>query len=131
MNFNRFMNVARYNFAINRAQYTKLAFSLFLVMSLPLLIFILKTIWVFGVTHNTEWALASMPGASMGNWMTMCFVFAWPILAGYTFPSCLERREVPLPRTGDHRRCLPGLCSQLFLARYPAVPLCRHRLWFL
>ena len=101
MNFNRFINVARYNFAINRAQYTKLAFSLFLVMSLPLLIFILKTIWVFGVTHNTEWALASMPGVSMGNWMTKCFVSAWPILAGYTFHNLLTKqsriKELTLP----------------------------------
>lgn len=107
MNFNRFMNVARYNFAINRAQYTKLAFSLFLVMSLPLLIFILKTIWVFGVTHNTEWALASMPGASMGNWMTMCFVFAWPILAGYTFHNLLTKqsriKELTLPASNAEK----------------------------
>lgn len=107
MNFNRFMNVARYNFAINRAQYTKLAFSLFLVMSLPLLIFILKTIWVFGVTHNTEWALASMPGVTMGNWMKMCFVFAWPILAGYTFHNLLTKqsriKELTLPASNGEK----------------------------
>ena len=107
MNFNRFMNVARYDFAINRAQYMKLALGLFLVMSLPLLIFILKTIWVFGVTHNTEWALASIPGAEMGNWMTKCFIFAWPILAGYTFHNLLTKqsriKELTLPASNGEK----------------------------
>ena len=101
MNYNRFINVARWNFAINRSQYIKLALSLFLVMSLPLLMFILKTIWVFGVTHNTEWALASVPGTSLGTWMCGCFVVAFPILAGYTFHNLLTKqsriKELTLP----------------------------------
>ena len=101
MNLNRFINVARYNFAINRAQYMKLALSLVLAMSLPLLIFIVKSIWVSAITHNTEWALASIPGTDMGNWMSVCFVFAWPILAGYTFHNLLTKqsriKELTLP----------------------------------
>lgn len=107
MNLDRFLNVARWNFAINRSQYLKLALSLFLVMSLPLLMFILKTIWVFGVTHNTEWALASVPGTSLGTWMSNCFVFALPILAGYTFHNLLTKqsriKELTLPASNGEK----------------------------
>ena len=107
MNYNRFINVARWNFAINRSQYIKLALSLFLVMSLPLLMFILKTIWVFGITHNTEWALASVPGTSLGTWMSGCFVFALPILAGYTFHNLLTKqsriKELTLPASNGEK----------------------------
>ena len=107
MNTTRFLNVARWNFAINRAQYMKLALSLFLAMSLPLLMFILKTIWVFGVTHNTEWALASVPGTSLGTWMCGCFVVAFPILAGYTFHNLLTKqsriKELTLPASNGEK----------------------------
>ncbi len=107
MKLDRFLNVARWNFAINRSQYLKLALSLFLVMSLPLLMFILKTIWVFGITHNTEWALASVPGTSLGTWMCGCFVFALPILAGYTFHNLLTKqtriKELTLPASNGEK----------------------------
>ena len=107
MNTTRFLNVARWNFAINRSQYMKLALGLFLAMSLPLLMFILKTIWVFGITHDTEWALASVPGTSLGTWMCSCFLFALPILAGYTFHNLLTKqtriKELTLPASNGEK----------------------------
>lgn len=106
-NFNRFLNVARWNFAINRSQYLKLALSLFLVMSLPLLLFILKSVWVSAVTHQTAWALASIPGIGMGTWMSACFLLAWPILAGYTFHNLLTKqsriKELTLPASNGEK----------------------------
>ncbi len=107
MNTTRFLNVARYNFAINRAQYMKLALSLFLTMSLPLLFFILKTIWVSAISGSTELALASIPGTSLGTWMRGCFVFAFPILAGYTFHNLLTKqsriKELTLPASNGEK----------------------------
>lgn len=101
------MNVARWNFAINRSQYLKLALSLFLVMSLPLLLFILKSVWVLGITGNREWAIASMPGVGMGTWMCGCFIFSFPILAGYTFHNLLTKqsriKELTLPATNGEK----------------------------
>lgn len=107
-NFNRFLNVARWNFTINRSQYTKLALSLFLVMSLPLLTFILKTIWMSAVTGNMELALASsIPGTNMGTWMSACFIVAWPILSGYTFHNLLTKqsriKELTLPASNGEK----------------------------
>ncbi|MBQ8969077.1 MAG: hypothetical protein IJ064_05035 [Bacteroidaceae bacterium] len=107
MNANRFINVARWNFAINRSQYTKLALSLFLVMSLPLLLFILKTIWVSAATGNAEYALTSFTGINMGSWMSACFLFAWPIFVGYTFHNLLTKQsriqELTLPATNGEK----------------------------
>ncbi len=107
MNTTRFMNVARWNFAINRAQYLKLALSLFLVMSLPLLMFILKTIWVMAISGSKELALASVPGTSLGTWMSGCFIFALPILAGYTFHNLLTKqsriKELTLPASNGEK----------------------------
>lgn len=109
MNTTRFINVARWNFAINRSQYFKLALSLFLVMSLPLLTFILRTVWVSGATGNAEYALGSglFPGANMGTWMSACFIVAWPILAGYTFHNLLTKqsriKELTLPASNGEK----------------------------
>ena len=107
MNYNRFINVARWNFAINRAQYMKLALSLFLVMSMPLLHFILKTIWVSAISGSTELALASIPGTSLGTWMCGSFLFALPILAGYTFHNLLNKqdriKELTLPASNGEK----------------------------
>ena len=107
MNYNRFLNVARYNFAINRAQYFKLALGLFLAMSMPLLHFILKTIWVSAITGNTQIALASIPGMSLGTWMGGCFIIALPLLAGYTFHNLLTKqsriKELTLPASNGEK----------------------------
>ena len=107
MNWNRFINVARWNFAINRSQYLKLALSLFFAMSLPLLMFILKTIWMFAITHNIEYALASIPGTDMGTWMCGCFIFSLPILAGYTFHNLFSKqqriKELTLPASNGEK----------------------------
>ena len=107
MNTTRFINVARWNFAINRSQYLKLALGLFLAMSLPLLMFILKSIWVSAVTGNAEWALASIPGTSLGTWMSMCFTAALPLLAGFTFHNLLTKqsriKELTLPATNGEK----------------------------
>lgn len=107
MKLDRFLNVARWNFAINRAQYLKLALSLFLAMSLPLLMFIMKTIWVSAVTGSTQMALASVPGTSLGTWMCGCFLFALPILAGYTLHNLLTKqsriKELTLPASNGEK----------------------------
>ena len=107
MNYNRFINVARWNFAINRAQYMKLALSLFLIMSAPLLFFILKTIWVSAISGSTELALASVPGTSLGTWMSASFIFVLPILAGYTFHNLLTKqtriKELTLPASNGEK----------------------------
>jgi len=107
MKLDRFLNVARWNFAINRALYMKLALSLFLIMSIPLLIFILKTIWVSAISGSTELALASVPGTSLGTWMSGCFIFSFPILAGYTFHNLLTKqsriKELTLPATNGEK----------------------------
>lgn len=101
------MNVARWNLAINRSQYIKLALTLFLVMSLPLLMFIMKTVWVFGITSNKDMALLSLPGTGMGEWMSGCFLFALPILAGYTFHNLLTKqtriKELTLPASNGEK----------------------------
>lgn len=101
MDINRLMHVARWNMAINRAQYLKLALSLFLVMSLPLLLFVLKTIWMVAFTGNVDFALAQVPGTTLGTWMSVSFIFAWPILLGYTFHNLLTKqsriKELTLP----------------------------------
>ena len=101
------MNVARWNFAINRAQYMKMALALFLTMSMPLLHFILKSIWVAAVTGNTEMALASIPGTGMGGWMGGCFLFALPIICGYTFHNLLTKqsriKELMLPASNGEK----------------------------
>ena len=107
MNTTRFINVARWNFAINRAQYMKLALSLFLIMSAPLLFFILKTIWVSAISGSTELALASVPGTSLGTWMSASFIFVLPILAGYTFHNLLTKqtriKELTLPASNGEK----------------------------
>lgn len=107
MNTTRFINVARWNFAINRSQYLKLALGLFLAMSLPLLMFILKSIWVSAVTGNAEWALASIPGTSLGTWMCGCFLVALPLLAGYTFHNLITKqsriKELTLPASNAEK----------------------------
>ncbi|MBQ8050334.1 MAG: hypothetical protein IJ197_02000 [Bacteroidaceae bacterium] len=107
MNTTCFINVARWNFAINRSQYLKLSLGLFLAMSLPLLMFILKSIWVSAVTGNTEWALASIPGTSLGTWMCSCFLVALPLLAGYTFHNLQTKqsriKELTLPASNAEK----------------------------
>lgn len=107
MNFNRFINVARYNFAINRAQYMKLALSLFLVMALPFLMFVVKSIWFFAISGSAQLAVSTIPGTSMGTWMSMCFIFAMPIICGYTFHNLLTKqsriKELTLPASNGEK----------------------------
>lgn len=101
------MNVARWNFAINRSHYLKLALGLFFAMSLPLLLFILRTMWMSGVTGDTEFALASLPGTSLGTWMRGCFYVALPLMAGYTFHNLLTKqtriKELTLPASNGEK----------------------------
>ncbi len=107
MKLDRFLNVARWNFAVNRSQYMKMALSLFLVMAIPFLTFLLKTIWVTGITRSPEIALASFPGADMGDWMAVSFVFALPIICGYTFHNLLTKqsriKELTLPASNGEK----------------------------
>ena len=107
MKLDRFMNVARWNFAINRSHYLKLALGLFFAMSLPLLLFILTTMWMSAVTGNAEYALASLPGTGLGTWMCGCFYFALPLMAGYTFHNLLTKqtriKELTLPASNGEK----------------------------
>lgn len=108
MLYNRFLNVARYNLIINRAHYMKMALSLFLVMALPFLMFIMKTIWMMGLTKSVDYALsATVPGTNMGSWMMFSFLFVMPIICGYTFHNLLTKqsriRELTLPATNGEK----------------------------
>ncbi|MCR4994383.1 MAG: hypothetical protein K6A32_03245 [Bacteroidales bacterium] len=107
MNFDRFKNVARWNFAINRSQYLKLALGLFLFMSMPYLLFIIRSIFTLVLFHDTSIALATLPGEGMTTWMWACFLFAVPILCGYTFHNLLTRqsriKELTLPASSGEK----------------------------
>lgn len=108
MKYDRFLNVARYNLAINRAQYLKMAVSLFLVMALPFLLFIVKTIWTMGITRNVDYALAAtIPGSNIRGWMQVSFIFAMPIICGYMFHNLLTKqtriKELTLPASNGEK----------------------------
>lgn len=106
-NFNRFLNVARWNFAINRSHYMKMALSLFLIMAIPFLFLVMKTVWVMGVTQSTEMAFAISPLTSMQKYIPFCFVVALPILCGYTFHNLLTKqsriKELTLPASNGEK----------------------------
>lgn len=107
MNYERFKHVAKWNFTINRAIYMKLSFSLFLAMSLPLLAFIMKTIWVGAITHNMDYALNDIPGFDMGDQAALCFMAAMPILCGHMFHNLLTKqdriKELTLPASNGEK----------------------------
>ncbi len=107
MRFDRFMNVARWNLTVNRSQYLKLALGLFLFMSLPFLLFVVRSIWTLSFYRSTPLALASIPGDGMVAWMWTCFLFAMPILCGYTFHNLLTKqsriKELTLPATNGEK----------------------------
>lgn len=108
MKYDRFLKVARYNLAINRALYLKMAVSLFLVMALPLLLFIVKTIWTMGITRNVDYALAAtIPGSNIRGWMQVSFIFAMPIICGYMFHNLLTKqtrtKELTLPASNGEK----------------------------
>ncbi len=107
MNFNRFLNVARWNLTVNRSQYLKLALGLFLFMALPFLLFVVRSIWTLTFYRSTAIALASIPGDGMTAWMWTCFLFAMPILCGYTFHNLLTKqsriKELTLPATNGEK----------------------------
>lgn len=107
MNYERFKHVAKWNFTINRAIYMKLSFSLFLAMSLPLLAFIMKTIWVGAITHNMDYALNGIPGFDMGDQAALCFMIAMPILCGHMFHNLLTKqdriKELTLPASNGEK----------------------------
>ncbi len=107
MNFDRFKKVARWNFAVNRSQYLKLSLGLFLFMSVPYLLFITRSIWALALYRNTEFAVSSIPGDGMVAWMWTCFLFAMPILCGYTFHNLLTKqsriKELTLPASNGEK----------------------------
>lgn len=108
MKYDRFLKVARYNLAINRALYLKMAVSLFLVMALPLLLFIVKTIWTMGITRNVDYALAAtIPGSNIRGWMQVSFIFAMPVICGYMFHNLLTKqtrtKELTLPASNGEK----------------------------
>ncbi len=113
--FNRFLNVARWNFAINRAQYLKMALSLFLVMAIPFLTQVMKTVWVMGVTRSTEMAFTVAPLRSMQEYIPMCFVVALPIICGYMFHNLLTKqsriKELTLPASNTEKFLFHGLLT--------------------
>jgi len=107
MKLDRFMNVARYNFAINRAQYVKMALALFLIMSLPFLKLVMNTVWLIGATQSTEMAFAISPLTGMNRYVPICFVVALPVLCGYMFHNLLTKqsriKELTLPATNGEK----------------------------
>ena len=107
MKLDRFLNVARYNLIINRAQYIKMALALFLIMSLPFLKLVMNTVWLIGETQSTEMAFAISPLTGMRQYVPFCFVVALPILCGYMFHNLLTKqsriKELTLPATNGEK----------------------------
>ena len=101
------MNVARWNFAINRAQYLKMALSLFLIMAVPFLAQVMKTVWVMGMTQSTATAFTVAPLTSMQEYIPLCFVVAMPIICGYMFHNLLTKqsriKELTLPASNGEK----------------------------
>lgn len=120
--FNRFLNVARWNFAINRAQYLKMALSLFLIMAIPFLMQVMKTVWVMGVTKSTETAFTVLPLTGIREYIPLCYVVALPIICGYMFHNLLTKqsriKELTLPASNAEKflfYAILTLCGSLLV----------------
>lgn len=113
---NRFFQVVKWDFAINRPFYTKAALLIFFCMSLPLFITLLLSLGI-KVFSDTDISPTSLVDCCSYIVVQMIFVYTTTIACGYTFHNLLTRQsrimELMLPASNIEKFCCHALVTIL------------------